>query len=252
MSNDDGEDYVPAFTGTLRKGKSEMSTDLTVTNNTAFPTDGGWSHAAKQGAKRGMIEGTFIKFADAEWTEGGMLMKAGRRLIAGEIIEGWQKWLGGRPDAVRIIAPDEVVLREDLGDNDPKDWERGMDKQPKDPWQHTWWVRFADPLTAEIFTYSTGTVGGDICVTDLANSVVRFQKFNPGALPIVTFETKEMPTRHGKVTKRPYLAIVGWFGGRNAAPPQLENGSKDPFAKEPEDPFAKKDLRDDLNDDLPF
>ena len=98
-------------------------------------------------------------------------------------------------------------------------WEIGPDGKPKDPWQNTRFVYFVDPVSAEVFTFSTSSWGGRQAVNDLAEQIQRVRYGKPGASPLVELHAEPWLTKFGRKSK-PFFKVIDWRGGgpRNGGP----------------------------------
>jgi hypothetical protein len=187
--------------------------DLTTSNNNFMNADDGWGDAAAENAGR-VLRGTLLKFSEGTWSKGaGAEVKDGTQLVALGTVRAWVKWVSGKPAKYEIPeAGRSMPEREDLGDLDEDAWEAGVDGKPKDPWQNTRFVHLVDPLSAEIFTFSTSSWGGRGAVADLAEQIQRVRYANPGALPVVELSAAPMMTKFGKKSK-PLFKVVEWRKG---------------------------------------
>jgi hypothetical protein len=218
----------------------------TSNNNLAIMNaDDGWGDVAAENAGR-VLRGTLLKFSDWTWSKGkeGTEVKDGTKLIALGTVRAWVKWVGGKPAKYKIPeAGRSMPEREDLGDLNEDDWEAGVDGEPKDPWQNTRFVHLVDPLSAEIFTFSTSSWGGRGAVADLAEQIQRVRYANPGAVPVVELTAHPMITKFGKKSK-PCFKVVDWRKGGSLAESELQL----------EDQNNKKSPQQarDLDDEIPF
>jgi hypothetical protein len=218
---------------------SKMS-DLTIPRNTSIAiVDDGWETAAAEAEERG-VNGTILKFVDGRWSAGKEEIEDGKgpQLAALETREAWLPWRDGKPGKPIFREPGKPLpKRSELGDMDRAEWEPGFDGQPRDPWVETRYVSLIDPLTAQLFTFPTHTVGGGIAIDQLADQIKRMRSVHPGAVPLVELGSAKFPTGYGD-RLRPAFNIVGWRGGRST------HGLKQPI----EPPIT----REELSDDIPF
>ena len=185
-----------------------MSNDLTTTGN-----DDGWADAAaEQEAKA--IRGTLLKFSDWRWSKGKESTKVedGTQLVALQTRAAWVEWRDGKPAEYRFrVTGKPYPEREELGNTDKSKWPLGPDKNPKDPWQNTRFVYLIDPLTAEVFTFSTSSWGGRDAVTDLAAAISRVRAARPNAVPLVELQAQPHQTKFGRKSK-PFFKVIEWRG----------------------------------------
>ena len=193
-------------------------------------SDDGWDDAAAENAER-VIKGTLLKFSDWRWTKGkeGVEVEEGIRLVALGTAAGWMKWHGGKPIEYVIRQPGKKLPdRDELSDPEGcGTWEIGPDGKPKDPWQNTRFVYFVDPVSAEVFTFSTSSWGGRQAVNDLAEQIQRVRYAKPGASPLVELHAEPWLTKFGRKSK-PFFKVIDWRGDgpRNGGPrPAMVEGS---------------------------
>jgi hypothetical protein len=94
---------------------------------------------------------------------------------------------GEPPDREMGLFYDGFVMpaRESLGDLDESKWEKGLDGQPQDPWQHQVYLVLQHAGTKEMFTYITGSKTGRRAVGTLLRHYDRLCKTKPGHVPVV-------------------------------------------------------------------
>jgi hypothetical protein len=222
-----------------------MSQELAVTpaSSTALAlVDDGWKAAADEGGQR-ILRGTLVKFADWQWTAGkeAARIPPEREFVATETIAAWVKWQGGKPVEYIVRASGaDLPEREELGDTAEGTWELTPNNEPKDPWANTRLVRLLDPVTAEVFTFTTSSWGGRNAVIDLADQIVRMRQAHPGAVPVVQLDALPMQTRYGRKSK-PLFKIVGW---------KCPAGNNQPTDGQPQNQVEHS--VNDLDDELPF
>lgn len=178
----------------------------------APPAADGWNDIADQAEKR-LIQGQLVKFNEGKWLLGkeAVEIKEGGRFEARSGAVAWAKWRGGKTVDYRQPKPGMAMpTREELGDDDPSQWELGPDDKPRDPWRLTFFVYLEDPQTAEVFTFSTASWGGRNCVETLAAQTKRMREKHPDAVPMVELRSAPMKTRYGLKSK-PVLKVVGWL-----------------------------------------
>jgi hypothetical protein len=178
--------------------------------------NGGWGDAAAENAGR-LLCGSLLKFNnEGKWGIGKEFVPLpnGFQLAALDTKAAWVFWQGGKPvdEKTVVRGPGEQLPdRDTLGDNDKGQWEKGFNNELKDPWANTRYIHFANPETAEAYTFSTTSIGGKRAVSELSDAVSRMRITHPNATPIVEFGSKPMATRYG-VKPRPHFQIVGWLG----------------------------------------
>jgi hypothetical protein len=210
-----------------------------------------------------VIQGEKWSFtADGKWmNDSDEEISPTREVTVVDICRVVQKWIDGMPVETRFLAPGEKIPDlETLNKACPQsEWSEDLNGKPRGPWQFQNVVYMADENMAKI-TYPTGTIGGGMCVRELADKVVMTRKFRGAHVyPVVRVSTKWMNTKFGG-RNRPAFEIVRWisFGGATHASPALEAASPQP-ALPPTNENAtgaqavpEVSLREELNDDLPF
>jgi hypothetical protein len=176
-------------------------------------TDDGWANAAAEAESR-LIQGDLVLFTDWQWTRGSekASIEKGTKYIAVGIRSAWVRWENGKPVEYRTADhPGRHLLpsRETLGYLDKSQWELDARGDPKEPWANTRYVYLLDPVTAEMLTYSTHTVGGRRGTEDLAMAIMRMRREHPGVTPVAALDAAAMPTQHGRKS-RPVFKIVDW------------------------------------------
>jgi hypothetical protein len=131
---------------------------------------------------------------------------------------------GEPPDRVMGLLYDGFVMppRESLGDNDPAQWEIGLNGQPADPWQHTvYLVLERRDETHELLTFVTSSITGRRAVGNLIRHYDRLQKSDTSAYPIVRLKIGGFQHRDDRIgwIKVPVIAVVGRAAKESAAKP---------------------------------
>jgi hypothetical protein len=183
-----------------------------MTSNTITPAPSdGWGDAAKDAMKR-VILGQLLLFSDWRWTVGKehAPLSEGLLLAALSTAAGWVLWSGGKPVDYRMREPGgQLADRSELGYTEEALWEKGPGGDPQDPWRNSRFVYLVDQQTAEVYTFTTSSIGGIRAVSDLAEQIGRMRATHPGAVPIVRLEAAEMPTKFGRKS-RPVFKVVEW------------------------------------------
>jgi hypothetical protein len=173
----------------------------------------------------GIIQGQLVKFSnEATWvTRDGEELPAGLELIAVDVSRVVQRWQDQQPVETIVLAPGQKfpdIKR--LNDEVPRsEWREGPSGDLVGPWQAQYIVYLLNPATMERFTYPTGTIGGGICVRDLADKVQWMRRFRSAHVyPVVTLADVPMRTRFGG-RQRPCLKIARWvlLGGEGKVLP---------------------------------
>ena len=83
------------------------------------------------------------------------------------------------------------------------------------------YIYFVHPLSAAEFTFCTSTWGGRTAVSQLKTQVQTVRRIHPHAVPLVTFASATMPTKHGP-KPRPQFDVVEWRNTADGAVPAIE------------------------------
>jgi hypothetical protein len=160
-----------------------------------------------------LIQGAVARCVDGVWsTSDGTKLTPDMQWIALGIAEAIQRWKNNRP--VETIKKTPGVPLPDVEDLNAKvpqsEWEMGLDRKPRAPYQHQYLVYLLNPNDASLITYINSTFGALKAVSALKDKV-RWMRALRGArvVPIVRLESKPMPTAFG--TKlRPEFTVVEW------------------------------------------
>jgi hypothetical protein len=223
-----------------------------------------------EGSSQRIVQGEKWKFTgDCKWVNGSDEPISSERVVAvvdicrvvlkrvdGQIME--KKWL-----APLELIPDLAKLNEKC----PKsEWGEDFNGNPKGPYQLLYVVYMVDMNTMKKITYLTDTVGGGMCVRELADQVANKRKFyGTKAYPMVSPSKRWMNT-HWKGRDRPCLEVKNWivFGPDGTALPEASPPPTLPPAAPPAQPETKdvpKGARivspeaanaEEMDDDIPF
>lgn len=184
---------------------------LTIASNNKVPaiTDG-WDATANDSTASPM-KGSGIKFDKGAYYVGRekILIDRVRQFVAIDVREGWL--------FLKKDCPAEYVMRAIGGPKPPRpesynvrsEWPDGLDGRPADPWKYARFLYLLDPLTAEVFTFTSSTNGGRVGIEDLAAQIQLMRGTRPGAVPIVELQSRQMKTKFG-TTPRPFFQVMGW------------------------------------------
>jgi hypothetical protein len=180
----------------------------TTTNNPVAITDG-WDAQANDSAACPM-KGSSIKFDAGAYFIGRekTLIQPDRQFVAIDVREGWQ--------FLKKDCPAEYSMRAVGGPKpprpnsfaDPSEWPDGLDGDPADPWKYAKFLYLLDPLSAEVFTFTSSTTGGRIGISDLT-AQIQLMRNTPAAVPIVELQSRQMKTKFG-MKPRPFFQVCGW------------------------------------------
>jgi hypothetical protein len=188
----------------------------------------------------GVLRGAAFRFVDGKYFYAGgrEALPANTQLVAVGMLTAWQKWVDQELVEIRITRDGEHhVSREALPDDDPTLWPLDKDGKPSDPWADARYVYFVHPVSAAEFTFYTSTWGGRIAVSQLKAQIQTVRRMHPQAVPLVTFASATMPTKHGP-RPRPRFDVIEW---RNTG------GDTVPAIEPPAPSWGR-----DLDDEIPF
>jgi hypothetical protein len=188
------------------------------TTNALTVTDGFDAAAHDQTASP--IRGMNLKFKDAAYYSfDDEIDVHGKGYVVLDRYDGWQKLAKDTPPA---------YLMQQLGEPKPpqphveeKDWPLDFNGNPVHPWKWTHYLRLMDEASGEFLTFWTNTVGGDIGIGQLSDQVAEMRRLQPGAMPVVALQSRDMPTSYGGTKPRPHFHILHWKMRDAAASQQL-------------------------------
>jgi hypothetical protein len=217
-------------------------------NLPALPEDDGFVPVAPSQGQ--IIVGTFLRFTDGSWTEMGIPVPSGLKLLVIAVNEVLQRWADER--VVDMVTEKPLPNVDDLNAQIPEsEWEKDLNGNPRPPWVHTYVAYLLHEQTAEKYTYANSTTGARICVETLQDRVAWMRKLRgSNVVPEVELTSRPMTTRFG-IKQRPEFKIVGWkkLGDDGHAPPTPQiTGPATPGIADVK-PVPTSEL---LNDDLPF
>jgi hypothetical protein len=168
----------------------------------------------------GAIVGELLKFAKGDYFAGqdSREIPIGTRLVANmDTLEtGWVRWDDGKPTETRmgLVAEGFVpAWRKDLGDTDKNLWSFDDKGTPRDPWQRTVNIQFADPSDGKIYTLSTSSVGGGNALRDLSGDYAHGRRQHPNEHPVIELGVDSYQHSNKQLgrIKTPTFVIVGWY-----------------------------------------
>jgi hypothetical protein len=177
-----------------------------------------------------VIQGTLIKCNDGHWVDrDGVAIPPDVKLLLLGTTSILQCWRDQAPiETIRKSPSEPLPKADDLNATIPVEkWEEGLDGKPRPPWQRQEVVYLLDPMTAEKFTFASGTTGARIAIANLRERVAMMKLLRgQDVTPIVTLSCKPMKTRFGGKL-RPDFQIIEWrefnVGLTHEATPQLEH-----------------------------
>jgi hypothetical protein len=160
-----------------------------------------------------LIQGTMLKFTNtAAWiTRNDEEVPSTLELVPVDVLRVAQKWIDKQPVETRIIPPNEKVpdIKALNADCPREEWGEYQGKLVG-PWQFQNIVYLIDLVTMDRYTWPTGTVGGIICVRELADKTKLMRRFRgQHVYAVVTLSDIFMNTRFGG-RQRPHLIVKRW------------------------------------------
>ena len=163
------------------------------------------------------IIGALTKFSKGDYVgEDSKTIEIGTVVTANvdELMVGWIRWQGGKPTEQRLVRIGDGVTperRDELGDDDPTNWELDNNGQPKDPWSFT---NYLPLMTADgaLLTFTTSSRGGLGAVGDLARRYARHRRKHDDVFPLVALDVdsyQHSNKAYGKI-KVPVFTSIGW------------------------------------------
>jgi hypothetical protein len=209
---------------------------MPVTNKA--PTDN-WDVA---GDEISPVRGPNIKFDAGVYSIGKEKtpIEDDKKFVVVDRAEGWQFLKKDCPAEWVMRKPGEPKPEQPFADTST--WPIGLDGKPQHPWKYTYFVYLLDLETGESSTYSSSTSGGRIAVDELTSQIRYMRNMQPGSVPIVMLQSRQMNTKFGK-KPRPHFKIAGWKmrDDSEQTPKLLAAGNGD----------GTKEVND-LNDEIPW
>jgi hypothetical protein len=201
--------------------------------------------------------------ADGKWmNDSDEEIDPKREVTVVDICRVVQKWIDGMPvETIFVPHGEKIPSIEKLNAACPKsEWSKDFNGNLRGPYQFQYVVYMADENMGKI-TYPTGTIGGGMCVRELADKVIMTRKFRGAHVyPVIKVTTKWMNTKFGG-RNRPAFEIVRWiaFGGEGEGGMTLEEPTAAPALPNPTDKktagarvVPEVSVAEELNDDIPF
>jgi hypothetical protein len=211
----------------------------------AMTTDG--FDLAAQDPTASPIRGISWKFKDGDYfSRSEKVSTHGQAYIVLDRRAGWQKLAEGVPpeylmqEAGKPKPPQPHV--------DKEDWPPDLNGKPAHPWKWVHYLYLLNEKTGEISTFWTDTIGGNIAIGELSDQVSFMRGMQPGAMPVVALQSKDMPTQYGGTTPRPHFQIMRWKMRDAAVSPQAIAGPQDQL-RTVEEPSLKEKMG---GDEVPF
>jgi hypothetical protein len=213
----------------------------TSTANAVTITDGFDAHDPAASPIRGVDtrfkDGSYFNFTEK-------LNRQDRTFAVLDLVAGWQK-------LQKDCQPE--YLMQGIGEPRPpqphveqKDWPLNLNGVPEHPWRWTRCLYLLDAATGEISTFSSSTVGGRVAIDELRDQISFMRRVRPDAMPVVSLQSKDMPTSFGSTKPRPHFKIKGWKTRGDVGPQGLLTGPQDAGPK-----FIEPTTAEILNDAIP-
>ena len=159
-----------------------------------------------------------LKFVKGKWYVGDDELPAGREFIAHahQLAHGWVKFSDGKlvEQRVGIVADGFVIAtRDELGDTDSSEWDKDGAGAPRDPWTTQYYLPLEDAETGELFTFVTGSQGGNSAIGKLTSQFVRNVR---NGLPMVRLAAGSYKHKTFGRVEVPELRVTGWTGAPGA------------------------------------
>jgi hypothetical protein len=215
-----------------------------------------------------IIKGVILKFVDGRWNDGDDCAPPDELMVMG-ITRALQCWRDKTPVDTLVERPGEPLpdVNELNAQIPKKEWDLGLDGQPRPPWQLNHVVYLIDPTTADTFTYLNSTTGARIAVERLQDKF-RWMRALRGSnvVPIVKLDSRPMKTKFG-TKMRPEFAVSEWreIDRTSEALAQIEPPRTNPPASNAEtaatQPAKKADpgksvtpvtLKEEVNDEIRY
>ena len=183
---------------------------LTTTTNNPVAAADGWDAQATDSAASPM-KGSSVKFDNGAYFIGRekTLIEEGRQFVAIDVREGWLFLKKDTPAEYEMRAVGGPKPPRPNSFSDPSEWPDGLDGNPADPWRYAKFLYLVDPVSAEVFTFTSSTTGGRIGLSDLSSQIQLMRSTRPGAVPVIELQSRPMKTKFG-MKPRPFFRVMGW------------------------------------------
>jgi hypothetical protein len=199
-----------------------------------------------------IIVGTLLRFVDGAWTEMGLPVPAGLKLLALTVNVVLQRWQDQR--VIETITEKPLPDVADLNAEIPeREWETDLNGNPRPPWTKTYVVYLLNEQTCEKYTFANSTIGARLAYETLTDRVAWMRKLRGvNVVPEVELVSKPMRTRFG-VKQRPDFKIIGWKqlgggGGGEGVTPRIAGPAAAPGISDAKPVTTKEEF----SDEIPF
>ena len=164
------------------------------------------------GVSNRIRQGSFLKCTDGRWTnsDGNEPADAARYLVLGVAL-ALQRWENKLViDEMVKTAGDPLPEADSLNASIPeKEWELGLNGEPRPPWQKTWVVYLVDVIDASGHTYANSTKGAMYAYERLHDRVKWMSKLRGKQVrPIVKLGNRVVSKKYGKLG--PEFTVMDW------------------------------------------
>jgi hypothetical protein len=169
-------------------------------------------------------KGKFVFADNDEAVPDGAIYKA----LCDQTLIAWLKFHGAGvpPDKIAglLYQGFDLPPRDALGDNDPTEWETGLDGKPSDPWVHQISLVLENGESSELFTFTTGSLTGRKAVGNLLRHFNQMERRGENAYPLVQLRTNSFQHKDPRVGEVlvPNLVVCGRVQRDGGAPTPVE------------------------------
>lgn len=192
-----------------------------------------------------------LKFNKGVYESGGEEVPLDSQFLAhiATRVKCWIKFVDGAiadKKVYHVARGEEPPEREELDARDETTWPKDKNGKRLDPWVLQNQFPLEDLDSGEILIFVTPSVGGSIAVGDLTKAYVTHVKNGHVGQPIVSLQTKMMPTSDYGDIPRPAFRIVRWDDAATDVPVVAETSVA------PKKVHSKAEVDDDMADEIPF
>ena len=123
----------------------------------------------------------------------------------------------GKPAEYKMRVPGKAMPeREELGDNNPAQWEAGPSGEPKDPWQNTRFLLFARPGNGRGVHILDEQLGRTQCrYRSRRSNWAAFATRAPASFRLSSCKPRTDRRPNSGRKSKPFFKVVDWRGGRS-------------------------------------
>ena len=202
-----------------------------------------------------LIKGSIVKLDGAyHWVADNNPIPADAQFIVTGMKQAAQHWKDQTPIETIVLGPDRPFVDIDaLNDAIPqKEWDDGLDGNPRPPWQMNYVVNLLNPADASMLTVINSTTGMRIALERLGEKITYMRALSgENVVPVIKLTTAAMKTKFG-LKQRPEFQVIEWrqLGGSQQTKPALLGK---PVTADPDVVHARMAAAaDKLDDSIPF